>query len=96
MRSALAPILVDLTLRGFGDFHLGERTADAKERDSIRKRKHSDWMADVSDTPVVSFTDVPEDLVGQKIKVRWWVPDGRVASLSAYILVCTPWELLRI
>lgn len=77
----LAPILPDLTLRGFGDFHLGERTADAKERDTIRKRKHSDWMADVSDnpekySPVVSFTDVPEDLVGQKIEVRWWVPDG--------------------
>jgi hypothetical protein len=30
----VAPILPDLTLRGFGNFHIGERTADAKKRDA--------------------------------------------------------------
>jgi hypothetical protein len=82
----LAPILPDLTLRGFGDFHLGERTADAKERDTIRKRKHSDWMADVSDnpekySPVVSFTDMPKDMVGQKIECGGGCQTGRVVGI---------------
>ena len=32
----VAPILPDLTLRGFGNFHIGERTTDATKRDAAR------------------------------------------------------------
>jgi hypothetical protein len=75
-----APVLPDLTLRGFGNFHLGERTADAKKRDEIRRERYGKWMEDVivnpeKYSPVVPFTDVAADLMGQKIEVRWWVPD---------------------
>ena len=76
----VAPILPDLTLRGFGNFHIGERTADAKKRDAARTRKHSAYMADVrvnpqKYSPKVLYSDLPADLIGQKIEVRWYVPD---------------------
>ena len=47
----VAPILPDLTLRGFGNFHIGERTADAKKRNGMRAWKHSAYMADVRVNP---------------------------------------------
>ena len=42
----VAPILPDFTLRGFGNFHIGERTADAKKRDAARTRKHPAYMVE--------------------------------------------------
>jgi hypothetical protein len=47
----VAPILPDLTLRGFGNFRIGERIADAKKRDAAHTRKHSAYMADVRVNP---------------------------------------------
>ena len=34
----LGPVLPDLTLRGFGNFSIGERTADAVQRDKKHKQ----------------------------------------------------------
>ena len=72
----LAPTLADLSLRGFGNFLIGERTADAKKRDTARTRKHSAYMADMrinphKVSPKVLYSDLPEDLIGQNIEVRW-------------------------
>jgi hypothetical protein len=47
----VAPILHDLTLRGFGNFHISERTANTKIRDAARTQKHSAYMANVRVNP---------------------------------------------
>ena len=67
----LGPVLPDLTLRGFGNFSIGERTADAVQRDQKRKQMRERTMADVATRPekysaVVPFTDVAAELIGQK------------------------------
>ena len=76
----LGPVLPDLTLRGFGNFSIGERTADAVQRDEKRKQMRERTMADVATRPekcsaVVPFTDVAAELIDQKIEARWYVPD---------------------
>ena len=70
----------DLTLRGFGSFSIGERTSDAIQRDEKRRQMRKRTMADVRTrpekySPIVPFTDVAADLIGQKIEARWYVPD---------------------
>ena len=72
----VAPILPDFTLRGFGNFHIGERTADAKKG---TRRAHGStlhtWWNPHKYSPKVLYSDLPEDLIGQKIELRWYVPD---------------------
>ena len=69
IQKPLGPILPDLTLRGFGNFSIGERTADAVQRDEKRKQMRERTMADVRTrpekySPIASFTDVAAELIG--------------------------------
>ena len=45
-KAIVLPAVPDLTLRDYSSFCLGERAADAKEHDNMRKQRYADWMDD--------------------------------------------------
>jgi hypothetical protein len=75
------PQFLPMSIRGFGDFSLGTRTADHQKRTDVRKSKHDTYMEQVEDdpqhySPVVPYKEPGGWMVGMKIESRWWVGDS--------------------
>ena len=97
-----APQIPDMSLRGFGSFSLGRRTADHHRRTQIRQELWDRYMQQAHDSPedfspVVPFEQVGDNLVGRKIKIRWWTEvDGEVngeEGAQAYLQRSSPTHL---